>query len=133
LKLYADSMAGHRSLSIEELARRNFVVPLRIAALDLETGMVVLIGDKLRIVISVAFENSASGPVAVVETVGGFERMAAGAQVEVWHVEGRPFLVDAPEEELGPYMVGRAGGSSTPPTHDATGIVPVWRGPKRPN
>jgi len=33
--------------------------------------------------------------------------MAANARVEVWHVEGRPFLVDAPEEELGPYVVGR--------------------------
>jgi hypothetical protein len=126
-------MADRTSLSIEELARRNSVVPLRIAALDLETGMVVLIGDRLRIVISLAFENSASGPVAVVETVGGFERMAADARVEVWHVEGKPFLVDPPEEELGPYMVGRAGGSSTPPAQDAAGMVPVWRGPKRPN
>jgi len=126
-------MAARRDLSIEELARRNFVVPLRIAALDLETGMVLLIGDKLRVVISVSYENRASGPVALIETVGGFERMAADARVEVWHVEGRPFLVDAPEEELGPYMVGRAGGSSTPPAQDAAGMVPVWRGPKRPN
>jgi hypothetical protein len=126
-------MADRESLSIEELARRNFVVPLRIAALDLETGMVLLIGEKLRIVISVAFENGASGPVAVVETVAGFERMAADARVEVWHVDGKPFLVDAPEEELGPYMVGRAGGSSTPPAQDAAGIVPVWRARKRPN
>jgi hypothetical protein len=120
-------MAARRDLSIEELARRNFVVPLRIAALDLETGMVLLIGDKLRVVISVSYENRASGPVALIETVGGFERMAADARVEVWHVEGRPFLVDAPEEEPGPFMVGRAGGSSTPPAQDAAGIVPVWR------
>lgn len=91
-------MAGRRSLSIEELARRHSVIPFPISAVDLETGMVVLIGDKLRIVISVAFENGASGPVAVVETVGGFERMAANARVKVWHVEGRPFLVDVPEE-----------------------------------
>jgi hypothetical protein len=126
-------MADRRDLSIEELARRNCVFPLRIAAVDPETGMVLLIGDKLRVVISVSYENSASGPVALIETVDGFERMAAAAWVEVWHVEGRPFLVDAPEDELGPYMMGRAGGSSAPPAHDAAGIVPVWRERKRPN
>jgi hypothetical protein len=126
-------MAGRTELSLEELARRHGVIPFPIRAMDLETGMVLLIGDKLRIVISVAFENSGSGPVAVVETVGGFERMAADARVEVWHVEGRPFLVYAPEEELGPYMVRRASGSFAPPAHDAAGIVPIWRGPKRPN
>jgi hypothetical protein len=126
-------MAGRTELSLEELARRHGVIPLPIRAVDLETGMVLLIGDKLRIVISVAFENSGSGPAAVVETVGGFERIATAVRVEVWHVEGKPFLVDAPEEELGPYMVGRAIGSSAPPAHDAAGIVPVWSGPKRPN
>ena len=94
--------------------------------------MVLLAGGRLRIVISVVFENGAAGPVAVVETPGGFERLPTDARVEVWHVEGEPFLVDAPEEELGPYMVGR-GGSSAPAAHDAAGIVPVCRGRKRPN
>ena len=83
MKRYAGSVASRRSLSIEELARRNWVIPRAIHALDLETGMVLLMGDKLRVVISVAFENRASGPVAVAETVAGIERFATSARVEV--------------------------------------------------
>jgi len=100
---------------------------------DLETGMVLPIRETPRIVISVAYENSASGPVATVETVAGLVRFAARSQVEVWHIEGKPFLIDVPPEDLGPFMAGSGGSGSAPPVHDAAGIVPVWLGPKRPN
>jgi hypothetical protein len=125
-------MAGRSSPSLKELARRYWVT-LLVRATDLKTGMVLLVRHKPRIVISVAYENSVSGPMVVVETVDGLERIAVGARVEVWHIAGKPFFVDVPPEDLGPYMVASSRGGSTPPAHDAAGIVPVWRGPKRLN
>jgi hypothetical protein len=71
--------------------------------------------------------------VAVIETITGLERFATDAQVEVWHIGGKPFFVDVPPEDLGPYTVASSRGGSTPPAQDAAGIVPMWRGPKRPN
>jgi hypothetical protein len=126
-------MARRKPLSLEELAQLHQIVPQPVAAVDLETGMVLASGGRLTIVISVAYENSAAGPLVVVETVAGLERFPATAQVVAWHVKGKPFFVDAPEEYAGPFMVARGGSSSAPPAQDAAGIVPVWRGPKRPN
>jgi hypothetical protein len=93
--------------------------------------MVLRLEGKLRVVISVAFENSESGPTAIIETADGLERVATSSQLRVWHMNGNPFIVDPPPEDVGKYKPGTSSGSSSPPAHDAAGIVPVWRGPKR--
>jgi hypothetical protein len=120
-------------LSLEELARLYNVVDSPIDALDLEAGMVLRFEGKVRIVISIAFENSESGPTAIIETSGGLNRVAASSQVKVWHLEGSPFIVDPPPEDFGKYKPDASSGNSSPPAQDAAGIVPVWRGPKRYN
>ena len=81
--------------------------------------------------ISVVFENAKSGPVAIVETGGGLKRFASDAQFNVWHIDGEPFIVDLPPEDLGTYIPGGGGSGSAPPAQDAAGIVPAWRTPKR--
>ena len=126
-------MAGEKSLSLEELVRLHKVVHSPVAAMDLEIGMVLRFEGKLRIVISIAFENSESGPMVIVESMDAFKKFHSGAQLDVWHIGGEPFIVDLPPEVPGPYIPGAGGGNSTPPAHDAAGIVPVWRGPKRLN
>lgn len=124
-------MAGQESLSLEELVRQNNIVDSPVAALDLESGMVLQFGGKLKIVISVVYENTESGPMVVVETVAGLQRFRSDAQLNVWHVNGRPFFIELPLEETVTRVPNIGGGSSTPPAHDAAGIVPVWRGPKQ--
>jgi hypothetical protein len=126
-------MAGEESLSLEELVRRHNVVDSPIAAFDLLSGMVMRFEGKLRIVISAFYESTKSGPMVVVETVAGLKRFASDAQVDVWHIDGEPFFVELPPEDLDTYVPGSSGGGSLPPAHDAAGIVPVWRGPKRLN
>jgi hypothetical protein len=116
--------------SLEELVRRNHIVTAPIVAMDLDSGMVLRCGDKLSIVISVAFEKTESGPVAIIETVDGLRSVADDAQLKVWHMNGEPFIVEAPAEDIGRRMPPASGGSATP-ARDAAGIVPVWRGPKR--
>ncbi|HXN47994.1 MAG TPA: hypothetical protein VN893_15210 [Bryobacteraceae bacterium] len=93
--------------------------------------MVLRFEEKLRIVISVAYENTESGPMVIVESVDGLQEFASSAQLDVWHVNGKPFIVDVPPEDIGKYIPGASGGASSPPAHDAAGIVPVWRGPRR--
>jgi hypothetical protein len=94
--------------------------------------MVLRSAGKLRVVISVSFENSDAGPVAVVESATGLERFPGDSQVDVWHMDGRPFIVEAPAEDIGTRIPHEHGSDSTPPAEDAAGIVPVWRSPKRP-
>jgi hypothetical protein len=125
-------MAGQEHLSLEALVRQYHVVDSPIAAVDLEPGMVLRFGGKLRVVISVSYENTGSGPMAIVESAAGLERFASDARLDVWHIDGEPFIVELPPEDLGPYKPAASGGGSTSPAHDAAGIVPVWRGPKRP-
>jgi hypothetical protein len=93
--------------------------------------MVLRFGGKLRIVISVSFENTESGPVAIVESARGRERFAGDSRLDVWHIGGEPFIVELPPEETGTFEPPARGGGSPQPAHDAAGIVPVWRGPKR--
>jgi hypothetical protein len=131
--LYADGMAGSEFRSLEELIRMHHIVHAPIAAWDLETGMVLRFDGKLRIVISVSYETTESGPVVVVETVGGMKRFPSNEQLGVWHSDGIPFLVEPPSEYSGIKLVRTRGGGSVPPAHDAAGIVPLWRGPKRSN
>ena len=128
-------MASQESQSLEELVRQYNIVSSPIAALDLETGMVVRLRESLRLVISVTYEHTGSGPVAIIETIAGLERLATDLQLEVWHRNGKPFIIDLPPDDIGSSLPGVSGGGSTPPApaHDAAGIVPVWRGPKRPN
>ena len=52
------------SISLEDLVRLYNIVESPIAAWDLDTGMVLRFGGKLRVLISVAYENTDSGPVA---------------------------------------------------------------------
>ena len=125
-------MGGEESLSLEELVRRHNVVDSPIAAMD-QIGMVLRFEGKLSIIISVAYENTESGPMVIVESIHGLRRFASDAQLDVWHIDGEPFLVELPPEDSGIYTPAASGGSSTPPAQDAAGIVPVWRGPKRLN
>jgi hypothetical protein len=124
-------MAGDESLSLEELVRKHNVVDAPISALDLDTGMVLRFEGKLRIVISVSYEKTESGPMVAVETVVGIKRFASDAQLDVWHINGEPFIVDPQPEDPGTSVPKAGEGGSTPPAHDAAGIVPVRRGPKR--
>jgi hypothetical protein len=124
-------MAGEESPSLEELVRQHNIVDSPIAAVDLETGMVLRFEGKLRIVISVLYENTESGPVVIVESMTGLKRFASDAQLDVWHINGEPFILELPPEDLGAYVPGAGGGGSTPPAQDAAGIVPVWLGPKK--
>ena len=124
-------MAGHEFPSLEELFRQYNIVDSPIAAVDLEPGMVLRSGGRLRVVISVSFENDGSGPVAVVESAAGLERFAGDSRLDVWHIGGEPFIVELPSGETGTFEPPSSGGGSPQPAHDAAGIVPVWRGPKR--
>jgi hypothetical protein len=124
-------MGDPESLSLEELLRMHNVVEALIPAVDLEIGMVVRFDQRLRVVISVAFENSEAGAVAVIETAHGLTRFPADSKFQAWHIGGKPFFVELPPEDLGPQVPQTVDGGSTPPAHDAAGIVPVWRGPKR--
>ena len=122
-----------QDLSLEELLRIHNVVEASIAAMDLEIGMVVRFDQRLRVVISVAFERGEGGVVVAVETAHGIRRLGIDAMVQAWHIGGEPFFVSFPPEDLGPRVPQKAEGGSAPPAHDAAGIVPVWRGPKRIN
>lgn len=124
-------MAGADLPSLEELVRQHNIVYSPISPVNLETGMVLRFGGKLRIVISVAYENTGSGPVTIVETAAGLERLPSDSQIDVWHMDGEPFFVEAPAEDTGILVFVPGGRGSVPPAHDAAGIVPVWRGPKR--
>jgi len=120
-------------LSLDELVRLHNVVEASIAAMDLEIGMVVRFDQRLCVVISVAFERTDAGAVVAVETVHGIRRFASDSTVQAWHIDGEPFFVSLPPEDFGPQLPQKAEGGSAPPAHDAAGIVPVWRGPKRVN
>ena len=103
-----------------------------IAASKLRAAMVLRIGGMLRVVISVRYEKSNSGPVVFIDTSAGFHWVARKSRIDVWHIQGRPFIMTLPP--LGNSRSHASDeGSSTPPAHDAAGIVPVWRGPIRPN
>ncbi|HEY2016004.1 MAG TPA: hypothetical protein VGH38_21025 [Bryobacteraceae bacterium] len=65
------------SPSLEELVRRHNIVDSPISALDLDTGMVLRFDGKLKIFISVSYENTGSGPVVVLETVAGLIKIPA--------------------------------------------------------
>ncbi|HMD71828.1 MAG TPA: hypothetical protein VKF41_10820 [Bryobacteraceae bacterium] len=124
-------MAGRESLSLEELVWQYNIVDSPIAAVDLEPGMVLRSAGRLRVVISVSYENADSGPAVIVESAKGLERFASDALLDVWHMDGEPFIVELPPEDTGPFKPAASRGGSTPPAHDAAGIAPVWRGPKR--
>jgi hypothetical protein len=108
------------------------IVDSPIAALKLREGMVLRIGGMLRVVISVRYDKSDSDPVVVVETSSGFHKVARKSRIDVWHIQGRPFIMTLPLEGIRRSYTSDDGGS-TPPAQDAEGIVPVWRGPKRLN
>src|SRR6266436_172838 len=122
---YAYGMADQESPSLEELVRQHNVVDAPIAAVDLETGMVMRCEGKARIVISSFFEKTEAGVMVVVETVSGLQRFAIDAQLDVWHINGEPFIVDVPQEDTDTHVPGTGGSGSAPPAHDAAGIVPV--------
>ncbi len=124
-------MEADEPLSLEQLVRRHNVIASPIAAMDLEIGMVWRFEGKLRIVISVLFENASSGPIVIVETMDGLRRFSSDTQLDVWHINGEPFIVEAPPEDLSQYVPDAGGNGSPPPAQDAAGIVPVWRGPKK--
>ena len=132
-------MPSHEFLSREELVAQTIdevfraeynIVDSPISALELRSGMVLAIRSKLRVVSSVRYENGAFGPVVTVETGAGSQRFPSNAQVNVWHMNRRPFILTLPPESGGVLCkVGQGG--STPPAHDTAGVVPVWREPKR--
>jgi hypothetical protein len=108
------------------------IVDSPIAALKLCAGMVLRIGGTLRVVISVRFDKSNSDPVVLAETSSGFHKVASKSRIDVWHIQGKPFIMTLPPEGFGRSYTSDDGGL-TPPAQDAAGIVPVWPGPKRLN
>ena len=94
--------------------------------------MVFQVRGKLRVVIAVCFERSETGPVAAIETLLGWERMAGDSQIDVWHAHGEPFLLAVSPEDMDASPPG-GDSESGMPAQDAAGTVPVWRGPKRPS
>jgi hypothetical protein len=136
--LYDFNVPNHEGLSREDLVAETIdqhfraeykIVDSPIAALKLRAAMVLRIGGRLRVVISVRYDKS---NVVVVETSSGFHRVARNSRIDVWHIQGRPFIMTLPPEGISRSYPSDDGGS-TPPAHDAAGIVPVWRGPIRPN
>jgi len=137
--LYDFNVPQHAVLSLEDLVAETIdqhfreeykIVDSPIAASKLRAAMVLRIGGKLRVVISVRCKNN-SDEVILVETSSGFHKVARKSRIDVWHIEGKPFIMMLPP---GPgRSFASAEGGSTPPAHDAAGIVPVWRGPIRPN
>jgi hypothetical protein len=117
--------------TMEELRQQYQIVDTRIPVLNLCEGMVCQIRGKLRLVSSVRYESTESGPVAVIKTLLDVEKLASDSQIDVWYADGEPFLLPASPEEFAPCLPAADGGGSAPPTQDAAGIVPVWRGPKR--
>ena len=128
-------MRRRKSESLDSLVRQYNIVYKPIPVLDLETGMVLRSDGKLRIVISMVYENTGIGPIVIVETLAGLEKFASEAQVNVWHIDRKPFIVDRglPLDIPGGWVAGKGGGGAIPLAQDAAGIVPVWRGPKRYN
>jgi len=124
-------MRGLQSPSLEELVRQHHIVLAAVAALDLDSGMVLKFEDRLSIVISVAWENAASGAVVIVETADGLHRFTADSHFDVWHADGKPFIVEPPSDDFGKTAPLARGGGTVPPAHDAAEIVFAWRGPKR--
>jgi hypothetical protein len=118
-------------LSLAELVRRHNIVEAPISAMDLDSGMVLRCGEELRIVISVAYENTESGVLAIIEIVDGLMKVPQDFELRVWHMEAEPFIVGAPSEDVGAHIPSGSDDGSAAPAHDAAGIVPVWRGPKR--
>ena len=84
------------------------------------------------VIVSVACENTKSGPMVVVTGRRGVEQFPRDAKVDLWHLFEEPLILEKAPEDLGIFLPGFIGGS-TPPMQDAAGIVPVWRGPKRVN
>jgi hypothetical protein len=97
----------------------------------------VWIAEELRVVETVSYETSESGAVVVVVSASdrGQYSFSADALVTVWHIKGKPFIVTLPPDSAftTPVVPSTAGGGSSGPAHDAAGIVPVWKGPQRPN
>ena len=119
--------------TIDEFFRTEYgIIDSPIAALKLRAAMVLRIDGKLRVVISVRHEESDAGQVVIIKTSSGFHKVARKSKIAVWHIKGKPFIMTLPPEGDRRLFSSNDGGSA-PPTHDAAGIVPVWRGPIRPN
>ena len=124
-------MGGPKPLSLEDLVQLYHVVETPIAAWNLETGMVMRVDDRFRIVIAVTFEHTGPQTMVAVEIASGLMRFPGDSPLPVWHMDGEPFFVDVPPEELAAPVPGDGRSGSPPQAQDAAGIVPVWRGPKR--
>jgi hypothetical protein len=138
--LYDFNVSHHAVLSREDLVAETIdqyyreeykIVDSPIAAPNLRAAMVLRIGGKLRVVISVRYKNN-SDPVILIETSSGFHKIARRSRIDVWHIQGKPFIMTLPPNGPRRSYTSDEGGS-TPPAHDAAGIVPVWPGPIRPN
>ena len=114
--------------TIEERFRRKYhIVHISIPAWWLLPKMVIRIDGRPRVIVSVRRRNSKTGGRVTIELAGGPKTFAGDAPASVWYIEGKPFLMELPPEDPAP-----ADGSALP-AQDAAGIVPVWRGPVRPN
>jgi hypothetical protein len=135
--LYDFNVPNHEVLSredlvaetIDEVFREEYkIVDTPIAALKLRKGMVLRVGGKLRVVISVRYDKKNSEDGVVVETSSGIYRVARNSRINVWYMRRKPFIMVLPPNHAA------AAGIVPPnltPAHDAAGIVPVWRGPTR--
>jgi hypothetical protein len=120
--------------TIDERFRQEYkIVDSPIVAVDLCAGMVLRLGGKLRVVVSVRFENPESGPVAVVETACKVLRFASDSELHVWYMNQKPFIMELPPDKIGTGKPRTGNSGSAPLAQDAAGIVPVWMEPKRIN
>lgn len=86
---------------IDRRYRKEYnIVSSPIDALNLGVGMVLKVEGKLIIVTAVRYESRHSVPTVILETSAGAETFAADAQVVVWYINGKPFLMPALPEDV---------------------------------
>jgi hypothetical protein len=110
--------------ALEDLRRSLGIVDVLRPVWTLHDGMVFRINGKPRVVVTIRLQTRKSGLAAIVKTATGLETLASDSEVEVWHQNGQPFLLELPLSDL-EMLPPPTGGSPPPaPAHDVAGIVP---------
>lgn len=112
-------------------------------AANLREGMVWQDGERPRVIIGVRTAKNTSGSVVLIETANRTSEVPADSHIKIWCMKehsqldenpnGKPFIMVLPPEGFSAGIPPIPSGGTTPPAHDAAGIVPVWMGPKRIN
>ena len=113
------------------------IVDSAIPALLLGQGMVWQDGPRPRVITEVTIEKRESGSVVIIETASQIREVTADSDIQVWYLfqnaTRKPFIMQLPDLPTTALPPPATKSGSTPPVHDAAGIVPVWMGPKRVN